>query len=81
MASPHRNDPDYAAAPHPNDGEKLAVEQRYRFPPILLRSRCWLMDHGPAIEKLEGIRKIKVALLQDSLAFFLVPFEFHDGDF
>jgi hypothetical protein len=38
------------------------------------------MDHGSAVEKLEGVREIEIALFQDFLTLFIIPFEFHDGD-
>src|SRR6516164_1315017 len=38
------------------------------------------MDHGSAVEKLEGVREIEASLLQDFLTLFLIPFKFHDRD-
>jgi hypothetical protein len=38
------------------------------------------MDHGSAVEKLEGAREIEASLLQDFLALFLIPFKLHDRD-
>ena len=38
------------------------------------------MDHGSAVEKLEGVREIESSLRQDFLALFLIPFEFHRGN-
>jgi hypothetical protein len=38
------------------------------------------MDHGPAVEKLEGVREIETSLRQDFLALFLIPLEFRCGN-
>jgi hypothetical protein len=45
-----------------------------------MSARRWLMDHGSAVEKLEGVREIETSLRQDFLALFLIPFKFHAGD-
>jgi hypothetical protein len=38
------------------------------------------MDHGSAVEKLEGVREIETSLRQDFLALFLIPLEFQRGN-